>query len=198
MTGQPPRRKLPVVPAMWGARYCRGRRGFTLIELLVGLLLGLGTIAALTAAVTVSLAARARAAAGAEMLAATAAAIDQIARDVRLAGYDPRRSGIQGIVTAESANLVLEADLDGDGAIDLSSEEHVAYRRSATGALQRVVGEQSSTIAFRSRARRPGVPLFRRRRQRDRSGGRRCGGGHPDRRRRARNASERGTPRECV
>jgi Tfp pilus assembly protein PilW len=134
-------------------------KGFTLIELLIGLLLGLGTIAALTAALTVSLTARARAAAGAEMLAATASAIDQITRDVRLAGYDPRRSGIDGIVAADSASLVLEADLDGDGVIDPNSEEHVAYQRSMTGAsLLRVVGAQSMPLLSDLA---PGGPAFR-------------------------------------
>lgn len=121
--------------------------GLTLVELLLGLVLGLGTLAALTALIAASLAARARAATSTEMLAATAAAIDQIVRDVRLAGYDPRGRGVGGIVTAAPASLALEADLDGDGTIDLSSEEHVAYRRSPTSAsLLRVVGAQSMPL----------------------------------------------------
>ena len=121
--------------------------GFTLLEVLLGLTLGLGALAALTALLSPTLAARARAAQGSETLAAAAAAIDQITRDVRLAGYDPRARAIGGIVAADATSLVLEADLDGDGTIDASSEEHVAYRRSAaTAGLQRVVGTQSMPL----------------------------------------------------
>jgi Tfp pilus assembly protein PilW len=121
--------------------------GFTLLELLLGLTLGLGALAALTALLSASLAARTRAGQGCETLAATAAAIEEIARDVRLAGYDPQARGIGGIVAADAASLVLETDLDGDGAINASSEEHVAYRGSAgTASLLRVVGAQSMPL----------------------------------------------------
>jgi Tfp pilus assembly protein PilW len=125
----------------------RAPTGVTLIEVLIGLVLGLGALAALTALVSGSLAARARAGAGAEALAATASAIDQIVRDVRLAGYDPLERGLAGMVAAAPASLVLQADLDGDGTIDGSSEERVTYRSStATGSLLRIVGTQTMPL----------------------------------------------------
>ena len=125
----------------------RAPAGMTLMEVLIGLVLGLGALAALTALVSGSLAARARAGAGAEALAAMAGAIDQIVRDVRLAGYDPRERGLAGVVAAAPASLVLQADLDGDGAIDSSSEERVTYRPSAaTASLLRIVGTQTMPL----------------------------------------------------
>jgi hypothetical protein len=121
----------------------RAPAGTTLVEVLLGIALGVVALAATASLLTAGLAARARAGAGADGLAAAAGAVDQIVRDVRLAGYDPDAAGFGGVADATSTSVVLEADLDGDGAVDASSEERVAYRLSAAGdALQRVVGAQ--------------------------------------------------------
>ena len=58
------------------------------------------------AVLVATLAARRQAAGGAEAVAAVAAAVDQIARDVRLAGYDPRARGVVGLPAATAATLV--------------------------------------------------------------------------------------------
>ncbi len=121
--------------------------GLTLVELLVGVVLGLAVITAVAALLSSGTAARARAAAGGEVFAEVAEAVDQLVRDVRLAGYDPAGQSNAGIVHAEAAAIELTADLDADGSVDLDSEEHITYRPStAGGSLQRIVGRQSMPI----------------------------------------------------
>ena len=120
----------------------RRHDGFTLLELLVATALAALGAAAFTALLVATLAARRQAAGGAEAVAAVAAAVDQIARDVRLAGYDPQAGGVVGLPTATGATLVVAADLDGDGAVDTSSEEQIGYRL-LNDTLERTVGRQS-------------------------------------------------------
>jgi prepilin-type N-terminal cleavage/methylation domain-containing protein len=122
-------------------------RGLTLVELLVGMVLGLVAAAAMTALLRSGLAAWERAGAHAEVETEVAAAIDQVTRDLRLAGYDPRAAGIAGLTITEAARLELTADLDGNGAIDTDSEERIGYRvATSSSSLQRVVGRQSLPI----------------------------------------------------
>jgi prepilin-type N-terminal cleavage/methylation domain-containing protein len=120
----------------------RRARGFTLLEVLVATALAALAAAGFAALLTATLGARHQAADGAEAVASVAAALDQIARDVRLAGYDPQSRGAGGITSATAASLVVAADLDGDGLIDTSSEEQIGYRVSAD-TLQRTVGRQT-------------------------------------------------------
>lgn len=121
--------------------------GMTLVELLIGMLLGLVSAAAMTGLVRGGVAAWERAGAESERARETAAAIDQWTRDVRIAGYDPTEADIGGLTLTASDRLELTADLDGDGAIDASSEERVGYRVApASRSLQRVVGEQTMPI----------------------------------------------------
>jgi Tfp pilus assembly protein PilW len=128
------------------AAHCR-TAGLTLVELVIGTALAMATLATFTALLTSILAARARAAEAAEAMTAVASAIDQIVRDVRLAGYDPLARGIAGVVTPTAQSVVLRADLDGSGDVDTSSEEQITYRLNAAGdALQRLVGQQNLPI----------------------------------------------------
>jgi len=121
--------------------------GLTLIELLVGMVLGLVGAAAMTALLRVGVAAWMRAGAAAEVTTEVADGVDQLVRDVRLAGYDPTASASPGLTLVAADRIELTADLDGDGTIDASSEEHVAYRVAASSrSLQRVVGAQSLPI----------------------------------------------------
>ena len=107
--------------------------GMTLLELTVASALALAAVAALTALFLVVLRARGRAGEAAETVVSLAGTIDQIARDVRLAGYDPSARGLAGIVTPTAQSVVLRADLDGSGDIDTSSEEQITYRLNAGG-----------------------------------------------------------------
>ena len=122
-------------------------RGLTLVELLVGMVIGVVAAAALTALLRAGVAAWQRAGAHAEVATEVAGAVDQITRDLRLAGYDPRGAGIAGLTIAEAARLELTADLDGNGAIDADSEERIGYRVAPSSqSLQRVVGRQTLPI----------------------------------------------------
>jgi type II secretory pathway component PulJ len=122
----------------------RDDAGLTLVELTVATALALAMLATLTALLAVIVRARGRAGEVAETMVGLAGTIDQIARDVRLAGYDPVARGITGIVTPTAQSVVLRADLDGSGDIDASSEEQITYRLNAAGdTLQRLVGQQN-------------------------------------------------------
>ena len=137
---------MEVAAPRWRAERARTRvdAGLTLVELMVATALGLLTMAAFTALLTTLLAARARAAESADTMLAAAGALDQIVRDVRLAGYDPAGRGIVAISGASATTVVLAADLDGSGDVDPASEEQITYRTAGGGdTLQRVVGQQS-------------------------------------------------------
>jgi hypothetical protein len=101
----------------------------------------------MTALLRVGVAAWERAGARAEMAVEVAGAVDQLTRDLRIAGYDPQAVGFAGLPLTASDRLELAADLDGNGAIDPDSEEHIGYRWSAaSGSLLRVVGRQALPI----------------------------------------------------
>ena len=121
--------------------------GMTLVELLVGMVLGLAGAAAMTALLRVGTAAWERAGASAEVAIEVAGAVDQLTRDVRVAGYDPAATGFTALPITASDRLELAADLDGNGSIDPDSEERIGYRWSAaSGSLSRLVGRQSLPI----------------------------------------------------
>lgn len=121
----------------------RDVRGMTLLETLVGSLVAVTVLAAMSALLSAAVQTWRRAGASAEARDALAEALDQLDRDVRLAGYDPAASGFAGIVTATAQTLELQADLDGNGIADTDSEEHVTYRCTGDGqTLERVVGRQ--------------------------------------------------------
>lgn len=124
-----------------------GPRGMTLVELLVGMGVGVVAAAALAILLRTGLAASVRAGGDAETAIETAAALDQLVRDLRVAGHDPAGAGFTPFTVAAADGVDLQADLDGDGAIDASSEERIAWRVvAASRSLQRVVGSQSLPI----------------------------------------------------
>ena len=119
--------------------------GATLVELIVGTALGLLVMLGLTSLLAVTLAARARAVDRGAAVTALAGAVDQIVRDVRLAGFDPETRGVSALAGASATSIVIDADLDGSGSVDTASEEQVGYRLSGAGndTLQRTVGRQA-------------------------------------------------------
>lgn len=122
-------------------------QGFTLVELLVGTALGLVAAAAMTALVRVGVAAWERAGTQAERALEIAAAADQLARDLRVAGYDPAGAGLSALTLTADDRIEITADLDGDGVIDPTSEERIGYRvATSSRSLQRVVGVQTLPI----------------------------------------------------
>jgi type IV pilus assembly protein PilW len=122
-------------------------KGLTLVELLIGMVLGLVAAAAMTALVRVGVAAWERAGADSERALELAAAVDQLARDVRIAGYDPTDAGLGALTVTAHDRLEITADLDGDGTIDPNSEERIGYRVAPSSrSLQRMVGAQTLPI----------------------------------------------------
>ena len=123
-------------------------RGTTLVELLVGTALGLAVLGFLTAAVAV--AGRMLVASGtrAESEDTAQLAMEALLFDLRRAGWDPVAAGHAALVEARGDGLALAADLDGDGAVAVDSEESVAWRCVlASRRLSRLVGRQSLPLA---------------------------------------------------
>ncbi|MFN8544308.1 MAG: hypothetical protein U0807_08875 [Candidatus Binatia bacterium] len=124
------------------------RRGTGIVELLVGAALALAIVGLLTA--TMAAAGRAFTAVAwrAEAEDTAQAALELFGFDIRRAGFDPRASGVVAVTEARSDRLGLAADLDGDGTVDASSDEVVAWVCNLPGArLSRIIGAQSMPIA---------------------------------------------------
>lgn len=123
-------------------------RGATLVELLVATAVGLVVLAACTGAVAA--AARAVAALGARAEAEDTAqlAIEAFRYDLRRAGFDPAAVAIEALVDAAPDQVAVQADLDGDGALDGSSEEVMRWVCAIDPPrLSRIIGAQSLPVA---------------------------------------------------
>jgi Tfp pilus assembly protein PilW len=126
----------------------RSARGTGLVELIVGTSLALVVLIALTA--TVGSGARLLLACGARGEAEDTAqlALEAFTFDARRAGYDPTARGLPPLSEARSDRVGFSADLDGDGAIDGTSEESTAWVcLGSPGRLSRVIGRQSLPLA---------------------------------------------------
>jgi prepilin-type N-terminal cleavage/methylation domain-containing protein len=125
----------------------QARAGMTLVELLIGMTLGLVGAAALTALLRAGVAAGTRAGTGAETAIEAAAAVDQLVRDVRVAGYDPTGAGIAAFSLVAADRIEIQADLDGNGTIEAGSDERIGWRvATSSRSLQRVLGAQTLPI----------------------------------------------------
>lgn len=123
-------------------------RGCGLVDLLVGTFLGFVVLTML--AVTLGSGGRLLANAGRRGEAEDTAqlAVEAFAFDARRAGFDPAAAGVEPVLQALSDRLTFTADLDGDGLVDASSEERVAYLcNSSLDRLSRIVGSQSMPVA---------------------------------------------------
>jgi Tfp pilus assembly protein PilW len=122
--------------------------GFSLVELLVALGLGLAIAIAAVATVATGLRALARLALRAEAEDVLSLGLEAFTLDVRRAGFDPRATGLPAVVEASASRLALQADLDGDGLVDATSEESTAIACDVPGGrLSRIVGSQSLPLA---------------------------------------------------
>jgi type IV pilus assembly protein PilW len=73
------------------------------------------------------------------------AAMDLVSREIKLAGYKPTGTTLTG-VTYNASALRIRADLDGDGTINDSSDEHLIYAfNSGTKQITRTYGATGST-----------------------------------------------------
>ena len=122
--------------------------GTGLVELLVASLLGLAVLSLLTFAIAGG--ARALTTAGARGEAEDTAqmALEAFAFDARRAGFDPAAAGVQPLTEARPDRVGFAADLDGNGAVDATSEETTVHVCAvALGRLSRIIGRQSLPLA---------------------------------------------------
>ncbi len=124
------------------------RRGVTVVETLVALAVAGLLLTGLVRAMTSHVRLHHRLEAQTVATQTLRLVLEVLSRDLRRAGFDPRRTGLQPLALASSRALALQADDDGDGLIDLRSDEIVAYEFDpATGVLRRTVGRQAMPLA---------------------------------------------------
>ena len=126
----------------------RDPNGFTLVELMVSM--GIGMV--ILAAVTTTFMSQTRIYNAQEqineMQQNARGALDIISRELKMAGYKPSGGGFNGI-TYSTTQLMVQADLNSDGAISTSStaNEQITYAfDSANDQITRAVGSGSAQI----------------------------------------------------
>ena len=125
-----------------------GTRGSLLLETLLAAAVGVLVLGALTGTLAAGARALVRTGARAEASDTATLATEAFVFDVRRAGYDEAAAGIAGLGDAHADRLVLQADLDGNGAVDVNSAEHVGWVcNTAARRLSRIVGAQSLPLA---------------------------------------------------
>jgi type IV pilus assembly protein PilW len=156
MTGEPLRRRI---------FFRHEAPGFTLVELMISIFLGLMVLGVLYQVLTAQNNALSRQEQVTQMQQQTRMAMDVLLRDLRMAGYDPKKTGNFGLrvsdvggygrTTGQSA-VAFTCDNDGSGTLDVNDDEMVAYR-VAEGELQRfhsgtltwsAVVEQVDSLSF--------------------------------------------------
>jgi hypothetical protein len=123
-------------------------RGCGLVDLVVGTFLGFFVVTML--AVGLGSGGRLLANAGQRGEAEDTAqlAVEAFAFDARRAGFDPAAVGVERMIQAQGDRVTFTADLDGDGLVDATSEEKVAYLCNLSlHRLSRIVGSQSLPLA---------------------------------------------------
>ncbi len=68
------------------------------------------------------------------------AALERMAKELREAGYDPTAAGVDAVLVAEPARLIVQRDLDGDGVIDPTRERVTFLLRPGESVLRRDAG----------------------------------------------------------
>ena len=126
----------------------RNLEGFTLVELMVSM--GIGMV--ILAAVTTTFMSQTRIYNAQEqineMQQNARGALDILSRELKMAGYKPNGGGFNG-VTYSTTQLMVQADLNSDGAISTSStaNEQITYAfDSANEQITRAVGSGSAQI----------------------------------------------------
>jgi len=120
----------------------------TLIELVVGMGIALLALGACVGALAASARLVAAVGARAEVEDTAQLAAEAFRFDARRAGFDPAATGLEGIAEARPDQVTLQADLDGDGAVDTGSEEVTRWQcATAPPRLSRIIGAQSLPVA---------------------------------------------------
>lgn len=112
---------------MAGVPWFSGRLGgFSLVELLIAMAVALVVIGATYSVFTIQNKTFANQENFVEMQQSVRAGMDIMAREIGMAGYNPAGATLDG-VTVNASQLQIMADLDGNGAIDASSQENIIY-----------------------------------------------------------------------
>ncbi|HEX2975015.1 MAG TPA: prepilin-type N-terminal cleavage/methylation domain-containing protein [Bacteroidales bacterium] len=108
-----------------------GARGFTIVELLVAMGIGLVLIAALYNLFTIQNKSFNTQELIVEMQQNARAAMDMMASEIRMAGYDPAASTSSGIASASSNSITVKQNLNGDADLD-DNNENITYGYDST------------------------------------------------------------------
>jgi prepilin-type N-terminal cleavage/methylation domain-containing protein len=111
-----------------------GPRGFSLIEMLIAMTVGLVVLGGMYNVFTIQNKAFGNQEELVAMQQGVRAGMDMLAREIGMAGYDPTlvnsdansANDFSG-VTVSASQLQIRADLDGNGAIDATSQENIIY-----------------------------------------------------------------------
>ena len=124
------------------------KRGAGLVELLAAMLLATVVLGAATRAIGIGGRLHGLLGRRGEVEDTLQLAVEALVFDVRRAGYDPRAIGVEALAEADVDRVTLAADLDADGAVDVSSEERTAWVCNAGARrLSRIIGAQSLPLA---------------------------------------------------
>ena len=125
----------------------RDVRGFTLAEVIVALALSVVTLGAIFSLYLSQMKNQAVGEDTLDMQQQARAALDLVSREVRMAGYDPRsvnRDNVNGNdffgITYDSSQLIVKADLNGNGVPSDSNESIVFSHDPGTMTLRRNTG----------------------------------------------------------
>ncbi|MCP3892116.1 MAG: prepilin-type N-terminal cleavage/methylation domain-containing protein [Desulfobulbaceae bacterium] len=121
-------------------------QGFTLVELMIAIAVGGVVLTAIVVFFARSLNVYTRENVRAELQQEMRAALEVMARDIRMAGYDPMRSGDFFVKNASATRLQFLIDWDEDGVLDPAPAypdcENISYRYSAADqSVQLICGE---------------------------------------------------------
>jgi type IV pilus assembly protein PilW len=108
--------------------------GFSLVELLIAMAVGLVVLGAMYSVFTIQNKTFSNQEQIVEMQQNARAAMDMMSREIRMAGYDPAgvnsdsnpSNNFSG-VTVNASQIQIQADLDGSGVIDTTSQENIVY-----------------------------------------------------------------------
>lgn len=126
----------------------RLKNGFTLVELMVSMSIGMVILAAVTTTFMSQTRIYNAQEQINEMQQNARGVLDILSRELKMAGYKPNGGGFNG-VTYSTTQLMIQADLNSDGAISTSStaNEQITYAfDSANEQITRAVGSGSAQI----------------------------------------------------
>jgi len=127
------------------------KNGFTLIELMVALAVGGMVLAVLVGVFSRASRLYTLENSRAELQQEMRATLEIMARDIRMAAYDPKKSGKFKVKKASATHLRFTTDFDEDGDVDSSPSfpdcEVISYRyAAATQSVQLICGEGTGSL----------------------------------------------------